>query len=69
MYDRIRGKGLTYGASMSASVTEGRLRVRLTRSSRLEAAFHAFREIVQEYAGEDAPWENVLLGTRRGCFF
>ena len=35
MYDLIRGRGLTYGVSMSSSVTEGRMRVKFTRSSQL----------------------------------
>ena len=34
MYDEVRGPGLTYGVSMSASVTEGRLTLSLTRSTR-----------------------------------
>ena len=35
MYNLIRGRGLTYGVSMSSSVTEGRMRVKFTRSSQL----------------------------------
>ncbi len=47
MYDGIRGEGLTYGVSMSSSVTEGRLRVSFTRSSQLIEAYAKFREILQ----------------------
>ena len=35
MYNLIRGRGLTYSVSMSSSVTEGRMRVKFTRSSQL----------------------------------
>ena len=31
MYNLIRGKGLTYGVSMSSSVTEGRMRLKFSR--------------------------------------
>ena len=49
MYDEIRGEGLTYGVSMSSSVTEGKLRVSFTRSSQLIEAYAKFREIIQSY--------------------
>ena len=49
MYNLIRGKGLTYGISMSGSVTEGRLRVKFSRSSQLETAYKVFRDIIANY--------------------
>ena len=49
MYNRIRGQGLTYGVSLSSSVTEGRIRVKFTRSSQLEQAYKVFREIMAQY--------------------
>ncbi len=49
MYDEIRGEGLTYGISMSSSVTEGRTRVSFTRSSQLIEAYAKFREIIASY--------------------
>ncbi len=47
MYNRIRGQGLTYGVSLSGSVTEGRIRLKFSRSSQLDLAYEVFREIVQ----------------------
>ena len=49
MYHEIRGEGLTYGISMSSSVTEGRNRVSFTRSSQLIEAYSKFREIIARY--------------------
>lgn len=49
MYDEIRGEGLTYGVSMSSSVTEGRIRVSFTRSSQLNEAYDKFREILDQH--------------------
>ena len=49
MYDKIRGKGWTYGISMSASVTEGRLTVNFVRSSHLNNAYVEFRNIIENY--------------------
>ena len=45
MYDEVRGQGLTYGVSMSASVTEGRLSLTLTRSSQVVEAYSEVRGI------------------------
>jgi Zn-dependent M16 (insulinase) family peptidase len=49
MYDKIRGKGWTYGVSMSASVTEGRLTVSFVRSSHIINAYTEFRAIIANY--------------------
>ena len=59
MYDQIRGKGLTYGISMSSSVTEGRTRVSFSRSSQLTEAYAKFREIIRNYTDPDVPAENA----------
>jgi len=66
MYNLIRGRGLTYGVSMSSSVTEGRMRVKFTRSSQLSEAYKVFREIIQSYGGDDAKWDEALLDSARG---
>ena len=59
MYDQIRGKGLTYGVSMSSSVTEGRTRVSFSRSSQLTEAYAKFREIIGNYTDPDVSAENA----------
>jgi len=66
MYNLIRGRGLTYGVSMSSSVTEGRMRVKFTRSSQLSEAYKVFREIMESYGGGDAKWNEALLDSARG---
>ena len=60
MYDEVRGQGLTYGVSMSASVTEGRLTLSLTRSSRLAEAFKAVQEILARYSDAEDDWDETL---------
>jgi Zn-dependent M16 (insulinase) family peptidase len=50
MYDKIRGKGLTYGISMASSVTEGRTTVSFSRSSQLLDAYARFRQILKNYS-------------------
>ena len=54
MYDQIRGQGWTYGVSMSASVTEGRVRLRFSRSSQLDRAYTHFYNMMQNYTDYDA---------------
>ncbi len=49
MYDKIRGRGWTYGVSMSASVTEGRMSVSFIRSSNINNAYTEFRAILVNY--------------------
>ena len=49
MYDKIRGKGWTYGVAMSASVTEGRMTVNFVRSSHINNAYTEFRAIILNY--------------------
>ena len=67
MYNLIRGKGLTYGVSMSSSVTEGRMTLKFSRSSQLVDAYEVFRKIAKEYSGPDAPWDETLLDSARGA--
>ncbi len=62
MYNKIRGPGLTYGASASGSVTEGRLQLRFSRSSHLIDAYGIFREVAANYSGPNADWSDMLLG-------
>ena len=49
LHDELRGKGLTYGVSMSMSVTEGRLTLSLTRSSQLVEAYKETRAILARW--------------------
>ena len=49
MYDKIRGRGWTYGVSMSTSVTEGRMSVSFIRSSNINNAYSEFRAILVNY--------------------
>lgn len=67
MYNLIRGKGLTYGVSMSSSVTEGRMTLKFSRSSQLNDAYDVFTKIMKEYSGPDAPWDETLLDSARGA--
>ncbi len=67
MYNLIRGRGLTYGVAMSSSVTEGRMRVKFSRSSQLGDAYRVFREIIKMYSDpEKAPWDETLLESAIG---
>ena len=66
MYDEVRGQGLTYGVSMAASVTEGRLILSLTRSSRLAEAFKAVQEILARYSDAEDDWDETLLESAVG---
>ncbi len=68
MYNLIRGPGLTYGVSVSASVTDGRIKAKFSRASQLDRAYEVFRDVIQKYGGEDAPWDEVLLGIFKGSF-
>ena len=60
MYDKIRGKGWTYGVAMSASVTEGRLSVTFIRSSHIINAYTEFRTIIENYTN---PGNEQVSGT------
>merc|ERR1711892_799888 len=66
MYDEVRGPGLTYGVSMSASVTEGRLTLSLTRSSRLSEAYKTVQEILQRYFENEEEWDETLIDSAIG---
>ena len=75
MYDQIRGKGLTYGVSMSSSVTEGRTRVSFSRSSQLTEAYAKFRQIIRNYTNPDStttsgsennPWNEDYIESAKG---
>jgi len=66
MYDEVRGQGLTYGVSMSASVTEGRLTISLTRSSRLAEAYRTVQEILQRYISQEDEWDETLADSAKG---
>jgi len=66
MYDEVRGQGLTYGVSMSASVTEGRLTISLTRSSRLTEAYRTVQDILQRYITRDDEWDETLTDSAKG---
>lgn len=66
MYDQIRGKGWTYHISMSASITEGRMKVTFSRSSSLANAFNAFREIIEGYYEGRTKWDPILLQSAKG---
>ena len=60
MYDKIRGKGWTYGVSMSVSVTEGRMTVNFIRSSHINNAYTEFRAIILNYTNIGKP-ESVSI--------
>jgi Zn-dependent M16 (insulinase) family peptidase len=49
MYDKIRGQGWTYGVSISTSVEDGRMTLSFIRSSNIDNAFEAFRDIITNY--------------------
>ena len=66
MYDEVRGPGLTYGVSMSASVTEGRLTLGLTRSSRLSEAYETIREILKRFIQNENEWDITLTDSAKG---
>jgi Zn-dependent M16 (insulinase) family peptidase len=66
MYDEVRGQGLTYGISMSGSVTEGRITLSLTRSSRLTEAYRTVREILHRYATQGDQWDETLADSAKG---
>jgi len=66
MYDEVRGLGLTYGVSMSLSVTEGRLTLSFTRSSRLSEAYKTFLEILRRYLTDDDEWDETLADSAKG---
>lgn len=66
MYDEVRGQGLTYGISMSASLTEGRLTISFTRSSRLVEAFKTVQEILRRYIAEEEAWDETLADSAKG---
>lgn len=66
MYDEVRGQGLTYGISMSASVTEGRLSLGLTRSSQVVEAYKEVREILQRYLDSESEWDPILMDSAKG---
>jgi len=66
MYDEVRGPGLTYGVSMSASVTEGRLTLSLTRSSRLSEAYKTVQEILKRYIENPEEWDHTFTDSAKG---
>jgi Zn-dependent M16 (insulinase) family peptidase len=66
MYDEVRGPGLTYGVSMSASVTEGRLTLSLTRSSRLSEAYKTVQEILRRYIENEDEWDQTFTDSAKG---
>ena len=66
MYDEVRGPGLTYGVSMSASVTEGRMTLSLTRSSRLSEAYKTVQEIIERYIKNEDEWDQTLTDSAKG---
>ena len=66
MYDEVRGPGLTYGVSLSLSVTEGRTTLSLTRSSRVVEAYNTVREILQRYVDNEDEWDASLADSAKG---
>ena len=51
---------------MSASVTEGRLTLSLTRSSRLSEAYKTVQEILQRYFENEEEWDETLTDSAKG---
>ena len=66
MYDEVRGPGLTYGVSLSLSVTEGRTTLALTRSSRVVEAYNTVREILERYIDNEDEWDATLADSAAG---
>ena len=66
MYDEVRGQGLTYGVSLSLSVTEGRTTLSLTRSSRVVEAFTTVREILERFLNDEDNWDPSLVDSAKG---
>jgi len=66
MYDEVRGSGLTYGVSMSLSVTEGRIVLSFSRTSRMFEAYSAVRDILRRYIEDPTTWDPTLLDSARG---
>ena len=52
---------------MSLSVTEGRLTLSLTRSSRLFEAWSVVRDILERFTESDQ-WDQTLTGTTQALF-
>ena len=66
MYDEVRGPGLTYGVSLSLSVTEGRTTLSLTRSSRVVEAYSTVREILERFVSNEDNWDPSLVESAKG---
>lgn len=66
MYDEVRGSGLTYGVSLSLSVTEGRITLSFSRTSRMVEAFSAVQGILKRYSEDSDTWDPTLLDSARG---
>ena len=66
MYDEVRGQGLTYGVSLSLSVTEGRTTLSLTRSSRVVEAYSTVREILERFVSNEDNWDPSLVESAKG---
>ena len=66
MYDEVRGQGLTYGVSLSLSVTEGRTTLSLTRSSRVVEAYNTVREILERFLSDEDQWDPSLVDSAKG---
>ena len=66
MFDEVRGQGLTYGVSLSLSVTEGRTTLSLTRSSRVVEAFTTVREILERFLSDEDHWDPSLVDSAKG---
>ena len=66
MYDEVRGQGLTYGVSLSLSITEGRSTLSLTRSSRLVEAYKVVQEILERFVNDDYEWKDSLVSSAKG---
>ena len=66
MYDEVRGQGLTYGVSLSLSVTEGRTTLSLTRSSRVVEAYNTVREILERFLSDEDQWDPSLVESAKG---
>ena len=66
MYDEVRGQGLTYGVSLSLSVTEGRTTLSLTRSSRVVEAYNTVREILERFLSDEDHWDPSLVDSAKG---
>jgi len=67
LYHEVRGKGLTYSIAMYLSVSQGRLGLKLSKSSQLASAYRVTRDILSKYASGLTKFDPVLVESAKGA--